>query len=177
MQSDDGVQFYTSSNRWVVLRPSPSAPRKKWRSNIEHCTFYISQKSLFLLFFPLAIPSAPGTKKAKLNIKYQIILLSPQEEKSCTSPYTTATCTLAACHPPRASFDPTYQWEEGGKATHGGSGYCNWWWRAAACSTATAMCGSSPLVAIVINGWRGRRRRTALFCDNWPTFDGWHLVS
>ncbi len=82
----------------------------------------------------------------------------------------------AAPRLPRASFDPTYQWEEGGKATHGGSGYCNWLWCAEACITATAMCSTSPLVVIVINGWQGRRRRIALFCDKLTNL-GWLTLS
>jgi hypothetical protein len=39
-----------------------------------------------------------------------------------------------------------------------------------------AMCSTSPLVVIVIDGWRGRRRRIALFCDKLTNL-GWLTLS
>ncbi len=170
MQSDDRVQFYTSSNWWVMLRPSPSAPRKKnedQKLNIAHST--LARSHFSSCFFSWHSKCSRHKKnKVEYQISNNIAVTSRGEELHnaiCHRHLRIANSVAAATapHPPCTSFDPTYQWEEGGKAMHGGSGYCNWWWCAAACSTATAMCSSSPLVVIVIDRWRGRRRRIA-FC-------------
>jgi hypothetical protein len=68
------------------------------------------------LFFPLAIPSAPGTKKSK--VEYQILnkiaVTSRGKELHiaichCHLRIATSVAAPTACRPPRASFDPTYQ--------------------------------------------------------------------
>jgi hypothetical protein len=59
------------------------------------------------------------------------------------------------------------------------------WQRAVACSSvwqcaeesgAATASGSPPLVVVVVGGWRGWRRRIALFCDELTNF-GWLTLS